>query len=277
VLDAAKQGLDQRIAATLDPVTLRVIPGQGADNIALTELRDALVRQLDAVPEYAAARAAWAGPTQSMEAMARGQGALRANPDEVAAIVARISPSDMDFFRLGMGRAVADSASDPSRAAEAARRLVEDRNMQRRLESAIPDPAQREQFIQAMRQEVEMAGVERTISPRANSHTGRLRAGGDDMARDPPGGMLASLLLGRPVEAARQGMGHIYRATQGINSTTSDALAARLFETDPAAQREILARLLQQREGDRLTALARSGLAQQLLRGVGAGSAMTVN
>lgn len=277
MLDAAKRGLDERIAATIDPVTNRVIPGRGEESIALREVRDALVQQMDAVPEYAAARAAWAGPTQSMEAMQRGRQVLTTDRDVVAQIVQRLSPSDLDFFRLGVGRAVTDATSDPARASGAVRRLFEDRQMQARLEAAIPDPAQRSAFMGALQREVEMTAVERAISPRVGSQTRRLEAGQDDMAIDPPGGMLAALMMGRIGEATRQGMTSLYRRTQGINSSTADALARRLLETDQTRNAETVQRLLRQSNADQMTAEQRGALAAALLQSLGATTSMTVN
>lgn len=277
ILDAAKRGLDERISATLDPVTGRVIPGRGNESIALRELRDALVRELDTVPTYAAARAAWAGPTQSMGALAQGQQALRANPDILRATVGRMSPSDRDFFRLGVGRAITDMAADPARAATAARRLLEDRTMQARLQAAIPDPAQRAAFMAAMAREVEMSAVERAVSPRAGSQTARLLAGQEDMGVDAPGGMLASLLMGHTRGAITEGLSALYRRTQGINGSTADALSRRLLSADPAANQATVQQLLARRTNDRAATLARAGLAARLLQGSGAGAALATN
>lgn len=274
MLDAAKRGLDERIGATLDATTRRVIPGRGQENIALTDLRNGLVQQLDAVPEYAAARAAWAGPTQAMEAMAQGQSALKMNPDIVNQIAARMSPSDLDFFRLGVGRAVTEMTNDPARASGAARRLLEDRGMQRRLASAIPDPAQRAQFASALQREVDMSAVERAVSPRAGSQTARLQAGQDDMAIDAPGGTLLSMMgaarQGGVTGALSQGMLNMYRRTQGINSNTADSLASRLLNPDASANSVTLDRLLQRRDSDMQTALMRALMGGRITRATSA-------
>ena len=278
MLDAAKRGLDERIAATLDATTRRVIPGRGQENIALTDLRDGLVQQLDAVPEYAAARAAWAGPSQSMDAMAQGQSALRINPDIVTQIAARMSPSDLEFFRLGVGRAITDRTSKPATALGAAGDLLENRQMQRRLEAAIPDPAQRAQFASALQREVDMGAVERAVSPRAGSQTARIQAGMDDMGTDPPGGALMTMLnatrQGGVMGGLSQGMLGAYRRTQGINSNTADSLAARLLSSDASENAATLARLLQRRTDDTRTALSRALLGGRISRATGAAASL---
>lgn len=275
-LDAIKRGLDDILEGYRDPTSGRLNLDERGRTIDAFR-RQYVARLDDGNPTYADARAAWSGPSQSLDAMAQGQSALRVNPDVVSGIAARLSPADQEFFRLGVGRAITDAASDPQKAPGVARRLLEDRNMQRRLEAAIPDPAQRAQFAAAMQREVSMASVDGAVSPRAGSQTGRLAAGGDDMQRDPPGGFLAALLMGRPMEAARQGVSGIYRATQGINSKTSDALASRLFSTDGTANAETLRRLLERRTMDQLTARDRAGLAGRLLSGTAATASMELN
>lgn len=278
MLDAAKRGLDERIGATLDATTRRVIPGRGQENIALTDLRNGLVQQLDAVPEYAAARAAWAGPTQAMEAMAQGQSSLRMNPDTVAQIAARMSPSDLGFFQIGVGRAITDMAGDPARAAGAARRLLEDRGMQRRLDAAIPDPFLRAQFVSAMQREVDMSAVERAVSPRAGSQTARLQAGQDDMATDAPGGALMAMLgatrQGGIMGGVSQGMMNMYRRTQGINSNTADSLASRLLNPNASDNVATISRLLQRRDSDLNTAMARALMGGRITRATSAAASL---
>lgn len=277
VLDAAKRGLDERIGATLDPVTGRIIPGRGEENQALTALRNRLVQELDTVPDYAAARAAWAGPTASMDAMDLGQRSLRMNRDTLATAAGRLGPSDQDFLRLGAGRAVTDMASDPARAAGAARRLTEDAQMQARLETLIPDPAQRATLVAALQREVQTASTNAAISPRAGSQTARLLAGADDMAVDPPGGLVMSLLnagrQGGVGGAVSQGLSALYRRGQGINSSTADSLAARLMSMDPTQNAATATRLTERQQRDLVEAGMRQDFMARLLRGVGGAAA----
>jgi hypothetical protein len=274
VLDAAKRALDEKIAATLDPVTGRIIPGRGQENIAFTDLRNALVRELDAVPEYAAARAAWAGPTQTMEAMALGQRALGMNPDQLQLAVRQIGTGgDMDAARVGLGRAITDVTSDPARAVGAIRRMSEDGNMQRRFEALVPDQAMREQIIEVLKREARMGQVEQAVSPRAGSQTARLLAGGDDMGNDPLGGAAFSALGGNINGALR----YLFRQGQGINSATSDALAPRLMNTDPAMNQATALRLIDRELRDRLNATERAALSRALLQGLGVGAGVAAN
>lgn len=275
MLDAAKRGLDERIGATLDPVTNRITPGRGEESRALTQLRDGLVQQLDAVPEYAAARAAWAGPTQSMDALAAGQRTMRMNPDAVDALVARTSPGNQDFLRLGAGRAVTDMARDPRGASAAARRLLEDRHMQRRIDALIPDQSRREGFNGAMRREVDYAAVENTVNPRGGSPTARLLAGGQDMANDPQGGASAALLADRPMW--RTALHNLYRRSQGINSSTADEMAQRLFSTDTDRNQRIVEALMGRLQTDTMNQQQRAALGAAIMRSMGGASGQQNN
>lgn len=275
LLDAIKRGFDDELEQYRNPITRRLELGEAGR--ALNDKRAAYVEFLRNHPHlqpYGRALDAWGGPSGSLDALAQGQQALRVNPDQVAAIVRNLAPGDVDFFRLGVGRAITDLARDPATAAGAARRLLEDRNMQRRLAAAIPDPAERALFASAMQREVEMAAVERAVSPRGGSQTGRLRSGADDMEVDAPGGVLLSMLNsarnGGVTGAVSQGLLNIYRRTQGINSNTADALAQRLLSTDQAANEATLQALARRRQQDMATALQRSGAAARVNRALGA-------
>ena len=153
--------------------------------------------------------------------------------------------------------------------------------MQRRLEAAIPDPAQRAQFAAAMQREVQMASVDGAVSPRAGSQTGRLANSGDDMQIDPAGGTLVGLLQAAQgngltgVGARLLAGGH--RVVQGMNSNTSDQLAQRLFSLDQGQNAETLRRLLERRTMDQLTARSRSGLAGRLLQSAGTATSLEAN
>jgi hypothetical protein len=275
--DAVKRGFDEIVEGFRDPVTLRLNLNQYGR--AVNDARAAYVGQLrEMYPRYGSALNAYAGPAQTMDAMAQGRAALDTNPDQVRAIAARLSPSDLSFFQLGVGRAITDLASDPQKGPGAARRLLEDRNMQRRLDAAIPDPAQRALFASALQREVEMAAVERAVSPRANSHTGRLAAGADDMANDPPGGTLIALLNaarhGGAPGAGASALTSLYRRTQGIHGATADALSSRLLNTDATANAATIDRLMERRRVDLEAALRRARFGSTAMRGIGSAGAL---
>ena len=96
-LDAAKQGLDDMLEKYRDPTTGKMsLDSQGR---AIEKLRQSFVANLDQLnPDYAAARAAYAGPSQSLDAMNMGKRALSNDPEVNAKIVGNLSPGDKQFY-----------------------------------------------------------------------------------------------------------------------------------------------------------------------------------
>jgi hypothetical protein len=240
-LDAVKRGLDDIIENAKSDVTGKV---QWTERLrAVDDLRRTWVGLLDENnPSYAAARAAWAGPTAQMEATDAGRKAFRTDPDFVAGRM-KAPPDVQDAYRLGAGRAFADAVTDPGTASGAARRFLENGQMQQRLASILP-PDELAKLNAGLRQEVDMTAVERTVGPRAGSQTGRLMAGMDDMQNAPLGPWAtaaAQLVSGHPVAATRTVASDQWRRLgQGINPATSNALAPRLFDTNPATRGDVI-------------------------------------
>jgi hypothetical protein len=273
-LDAVKRGMDAVIDAARSDTTGQV---QWTERLrAIDGMRRTWVELLDQNnPEYAAARAAWGGPSAQLEATEAGQKALRTNRDIVAQRATSGPPDVQDAYRLGVGRGFADRVSDPARASGAARSMLEDRQMQARLESVLGQD-RLDALNAVLRRETDMTSVERAISPRAGSQTGRLTAGGADMGTDVAGPVIAGVkqaVSGQPV----QGVGTILndwvvrRLGQGINPATADALANRLFVTDPAGRQRVTDALQNRLMLDQ----ARSELARRITQPVVRGLAAT--
>lgn len=278
-MDAVKRGLDSMIEEARDGTTGKV---QWTERLrAIDEIRRGWVNLLDkGNPTYAAAREAWAGPSQAMDAVNRGRQAFRADRDMVGQATERLSPGDQDFYRLGAGRAFTDMASDPAKAPGVARRMLEDRQMQARLQSLLP-PDKNAVMAEALRGEMRVNAGNAAYSPRAGSQTARLQAGMEDMGADPPGGAMMALLeatqRGGLTGAAASGAQRLIRRTQGINSSTADALAQRLFQADPQRNAEIVRALTARQGKDALTAQQRAALAERLLQGLGVAGGIEAN
>jgi hypothetical protein len=142
--------------------------------------------------------------------------------------------------------------------------------MQARLALVIPDDTARNGFINRLIEESNFVKTERAVSPSAGSQTARLLAGADDMMIDPGGGTLqaaASAATGNFGPALRNVASSIYRRSQGINNSTSDYLAGRLFSDDPAEKQALVQALLRRRAEDESTARVRADMMARLLRG----------
>ena len=236
LLDAVKRGYDQIVEGFRDPGTGRLqLDEYGrAVDANRRSYRDALIEMF---PPYRRALETWSGPSAQMDAIDAGKTAFTTNRDIVADRMTR-PVDEQAAYRLGAGRGFSDRVGDPAKAAGQARLLLEDRNMQLRLKSIL-EPEELDAFNSVLRREQTMAEVEGKVSPRAGSQTARLTAGGEDMAGGVPGPFMQAvgqLTSGHPWQAAGT-LGRdwaIRRVGQGINPATSDALANRLFNTDPA-------------------------------------------
>jgi hypothetical protein len=242
-LDAVKRGMDGVIDAARSDVTGKV--KWTTELRALDDMRKTWVELLDQNnPDYAAARAAWGGPSAQLEATEAGQKALSTNRDIVAQRMTDAPPDVQDAYRLGAGRDYADRVSDPARASGQARALLENQqNMQARLRSLLGQD-RLDALNAVLRRETDMTAVERAVSPRAGSQTGRLTAGGEDMGTDVAGPVIAGVkqaVSGQPMRGVGTVLNDwlVRRLGQGINPATSDALANRLFVTDPAGRQRV--------------------------------------
>lgn len=280
LLDAVKRGYDEIVDSFRNPRTGQPELNQygRAVNAARAEYRNRLV---EINPAYGEALQAWAGPSASMDAVRRGQQALRVNRDVTAKASDRVADSDRPFYELGVGRAITDATSDPARSVNAVRRMVEDRQMQSRMASAVTDDMRRDYLVRALRRELDMAKVTRQVDPATGSQTMPLGQAAEDLGNDPAVGIMGRLLMAGAT-GGRQGIishaaSSLYRRGQGINSDVSDALVRRLFSTDPAEITQTLQKLRARQLSDALTREATAARMQAALTGLSAGTALEVN
>ena len=233
LMDAVKRGFDEIVEGFRDPTSGRLNLNQygRAVNDVRATYRDKLK---DINSTYGEALQAWSDPSQSLDALRRGQQMFRTNRDVTRSASENIAPQDRPLFELGAGRALADMTSDPAKAGGAARRMVEDRQMQARLASVLPDQGRREALVGALQREAGMVRNDRIIAPSAGSQTQPLQALGEDAANEP---IVARLLMGGRQGgiggAVSAGLSEIYRRGQGINSSVADAVAPMLFGQGP--------------------------------------------
>lgn len=155
-LDSAKKGLDDLVEQYRDPVSGKLNLDQRGK--ALNDVRTAFVNHLDQInPDYAAARAAWAGPSQSLDAMNMGQRALKNDPEVTAKIVGNLSDGDKQFFLSGVTRALQDKINSAADGASAVRRIFGNSLMRSKIQAAFDDPKAFSQFENQMNAEAQFA------------------------------------------------------------------------------------------------------------------------
>lgn len=101
LLHSIKEGLDDNVEELRDPVTGKLPNTKGVN--ALAGLRDTFRESLKGMfPAYKDALDSWSGPSQSLGALSKGKGAFKLSPNDIAQQYGSLSPSDQQFYRLGM-------------------------------------------------------------------------------------------------------------------------------------------------------------------------------
>lgn len=134
-IDYMKRGLDDVVQGLTDPTTRRLT----TEGAAVDNTRKELLGRVDQMnPDYAAARAAYAGPMQERGAMEAGQDAIRANPDQLSVDVANIPEPRMNQWRLGMQSGLVGQAENLSNSTNPFR-ILNTPAMEQRLNILYPD------------------------------------------------------------------------------------------------------------------------------------------
>lgn len=278
LLDAGKRGLDAIIDEARDPVTGRV--NWTGRLRSIDNLRRAYVSELDkANPDYAAARAAWAGPTRSADAVAAGRSFLKGDIEQMDIKFDDLTPADRDYFLTGMGRAMQDMVqSGNSDMADVSRRLLSPK-VKERLQHYLGKDAY-EKLIAAMKAERSMAETRRTVT--GGSPTARLMAEQDD-AGQAQLGFLTDLASGGLWKAGANFIKPAVTKAKGLNEGTAARMGQMLTTSDPAALQALRDQLTRQFQEELIRGnrnMRRSiGVSAGLgsLAGMGLGRAMNEN
>lgn len=276
-LDSIKRGLDDMLEVYRQPSGRLVLDQRGR---AIEQVRKAYVSELSQRnPAYNAARAAWAGPSESMDAIAMGRKIVTADRDVVARQLADMSPSEREFFRVGIARALTDRTTDPARVNTFVRRMVEDRSLAGKLQAAFDSPAEYQQFVNSLRTEMTMGATNQAISPRAGSQTARLLQGNADMGNAPAGGVVSDMLHigargGRPtLEMARR----LYERGQVGSPAMAESLGQRMLTPDRQVIADALRGVEYRQISDAMDSQQRAQIMRALLSAGSATAPMQTN
>ena len=148
-LQAAKEGLDAMVEQYRNPITGKLVLDK--DGVALQKVQRAFTAELktQAPPEYAQALEAWAGPSQSRDAIERGKGFLNSPPELIAKTMSRLSDADKDFYRIGAARSLQEKISASVDNADAVRKIFGTDRLRTRIDAAFGARAARG-FAEAM-------------------------------------------------------------------------------------------------------------------------------
>lgn len=244
LLDAGKKGLDAIIQGERNSVTGKLSEyGRAVDQV-----RRSYLGQLDQInPDYAAARAAWSGPSSSMDAVQQGQTMFGRSPSEISHEFSRLSPNDQEFYRLGAADSLKRSIAKTGMGGDEAKRIIGNQDTQDQLRAIFPTQDGYNKFIQTATNENRIFNTK--YKAIGGSETGARVA--QDAA--PPSPALGHAVqtamsagegaLGSAAFSAMRMLGALM--SHGVEHPEVNAAATRLMlNTDPAAQKALLAKIL---------------------------------
>lgn len=291
LFDIAKRGMDAMIDAATD----------GAERRSLRQVRNAMVARLDELnPAYAQARAAYAGPSASLNALEMGRRLLRDGVDaseETARDIARLSPGEREFFRTGVARAVMDRVNSAADGAEQTRlrQVFGTPQVRERLRAAFDSDEDFARFRTALDAETRMAATNRAVAPNAGSQTAPLQERMTDLRNPPGGGSVVdpnrqSAIGPVGADLLRAGTGGgitapLFRIGERVQQSMQqsrlernmDTLAPMLFGRDPASREKVVRQLLARELGDRHSQQVINPRMRALARGLAIGGAIEAN
>lgn len=208
-LHAGREGLDATIEDFRDPTT-GILP-KTKDVISLQNLRRAYNQQLTGLnPDLATADAAWAGPSQKIDAMRMGGDFRGLDPEQITATRGRLNAETDPYYQMGAGRDLRNVVNDTRDNREVGAKLVGDQTSRDQLVATFgADKAQ--PFIDAANAETGMHNTRQFI--RGNSTTANKLAEvfDDGWARPALEGAMAGatpgILTGSPLLAVGGGIG----------------------------------------------------------------------
>lgn len=175
--------------------------GKGALARKLSQTKSELLARLDEiVPDYKAAREAWAGPSALRDAAEEGMAAFSKPPEEIRRTIAKLSDSERNAYAIGARQAIDDrlrkvvDGRDASNATAGMTEMGRDK-LEAVLHAIDDDPAKRTEFADRLFASIarERGIAENTGRTLGNSRTAyRQAADADDRKGD---GLLSSVVV----------------------------------------------------------------------------------
>lgn len=249
LLDAVKRGFDEIVEGFRDPTSGRLNLNQYGR--AVDQARGAYRATLAGMfHPYRQALEAWSGPSQAMDAMARGRGLFSLQDAEAARLATTIrnSPTEAEFFRLGVAQAIQERIASAPDGADAVKRIFGSRAKRALLRASFPDEASFNQFAAQMQREAAMYRNAQFVSPRTGSQT-QLRQTDAETIGDQAMDLATALVVpGKNFFSALTAAGaNVAARSRGVTPEVADELTQRLFADQTPEVVATLRRLNQQR------------------------------
>lgn len=156
IIDSMKQNMDD---------TIRNLYRNGKNNRArfLTQVKNRIVADVDEqIPEYRAARNAFAGESQLIDAAQLGTEILRKDVDYMDDILRTMSDSERGMFRIGAKKAIREKLMQAREGTNAVNRVASEINLDR-MRRAFPTQGAFERFRRDIRFEANIFETERVL------------------------------------------------------------------------------------------------------------------
>lgn len=236
-LDFIKRGLDDVVEEFRNDLGILKLNDAGR---AINGTRAAFVRELRILnPAYSEALDAWAGPTQLMDAMAKGRNFSKPDAEITEKIVSSMSQAEKDAFLLGVRRGIDDMVDSTGRTADATRKLLGTPKMMKSLQAAFPDTGSFRRFAADLLREQRFNQTRNTAL--SNSATPRRLAAQQDQGFDPQ--PLAEFAQGNVITGAKGIIQNLAGRAKQMPEQQAREMARMLLSTDPEANAAALRRL----------------------------------
>lgn len=238
MLDLLKRGLDDVVGGYRNPITGQLdLNDQGR---AVEGLRQRFVSEVDRLyPNYAEARAAYAGPAGERAALQQGRALSTANPRDIQVTMGRMTPGQQDQFRLGQRVAMSDAVDKVRYSSNPYQNIYGSPLAQQRAATVFGEgPAANMRAAYDVEQRMAQTAYDTLGGSPTAMRSAADEAFDSPMATVLDAGFSAATGGGGVPELGRKAANYLkdtYRL--GASKKKADQLAPILFNTDPAAIR----------------------------------------
>ena len=230
LLDMAKQGMDAIIADERNPITGRL----SARGVAVDQMRRAFVDEIDNLDRngvYKKARQAWGGYSESLDAIKQGRAVFQNSPEEIGGEMAKMSPSQREFFRLGVADMMRERLMKAGFSGDEAKQLMKNSWTREQLRPVFKSPDEFNHFVDAVTTESKMFGVKQRIL--GGSQTAeRVAEDTSNEGWEKSASIIGQLLTGHAISAAKTAYKFIQDTGLRDNPEINARVAKILFTSD---------------------------------------------
>lgn len=236
--DYVKRGIDDVLESYRDKTTGKLV--LDTEGRSINQVRRELLDELDSInPDYAKARAAYAGPASAKDAMVRGRGFIRGDEMLTKKQVEAMTPAELEFFKVGVARGIHDKVTRPLEGINVARQIGRSGPIKEKLAIIFGDDGAKE-FLKKIAAEEQFSKTRQIVQGGSKTDANLLAA--------QDAGLSQTVMDTARGGARGAAMGMVERATNklfGPSEATSERLAEALFSQNKAKQDAALKALQQ--------------------------------